>query len=166
MESSLGKALVKKAKHSSRWAGLGGTLITFGLIFGCGGSGPSTIPVTGEVAYRDGASLPLGGRVVFVSVSSGGEKGHTAKGQFSSDGKFQLTTFEENDGAVPGEYKVAVLPNVPDDRGSLTERAYAQALEPIDRKYLDPQTSGLRYTVSAENGLQPIRIAVTKPGQR
>jgi hypothetical protein len=131
---------------------------------GCGGAGPSTTPVTGEVVYPDGASLPLGGRVVFVSA--GGDAAHTAKGYFGSDGKFQLTTSGENDGAVPGEYKVAVLPTVPDDRGLMSERAYAQALEPIDRKYLDPQTSGLRYTVSAENGPQHIRIEVSKPRGR
>jgi hypothetical protein len=131
---------------------------------GCGASGPTTTSVIGEVVNSDGAPLPLGGRVVFVNAD--GDPTHTAKGYFGSDGKFQLTTSAENDGAVPGEYLVAVLPTVPDDRGSMSERAYAQALQPIDSKYLDPQTSGLRYTVSAENGPQNIRIEVNKPRGR
>jgi len=136
------------------------------LFGGCGDSGPLTSPVTGQVVYPDGTSPPLGGRVVFASASAGGDATHAAKGYFGADGKFQLTTFSENDGAVPGDYKVAVLPNVPDDRGAMSQRAYFEAMEPIDRKYLDPQTSGLRYTVSAESGPQHIRIEVAKPGRR
>jgi hypothetical protein len=116
------------------------------------------------VVYPDGKSPSLGGRVVFTSV--GGEAKHTAKGHFGSDGKFQLTTFQENDGAVPGDYQVAVLPTVPDDRGSMSQQAYEAALEPIDARFLNPQTSGLRYTVPAENGPHHFRIEVTKPGRR
>lgn len=114
--------------------------------------------------YVDGRPLPLGGRVVFTSAS--GDRTHTAKGYFGADGKFQLTTFSENDGAVPGEYTVAVLANVPDDRGSMSERAYLEAMDPIDDKYSDPRTSGLKYTVPADDGPHHFRIEVAKPRGR
>jgi hypothetical protein len=163
VESPFGEALVKTSRYEFRLACLNSALISACLICGCGDSGPSTTAVTGEVVYPTGASLPLGGRVIFASP---GDSAHTAKGHFGSDGKFQLTTTTDGDGAVPGEYLVAVLPTLPDDRGSMSERAYAQALEPIDKKYLDPQTSGLRYTVLAEKGPQHFRIEVTKPRGR
>jgi hypothetical protein len=120
--------------------------------------------VTGEVVYPDGRSLPLGGRVVFVSAA--GDRTHTAKGYFGAEGKFQLTTFSQNDGAVPGEYNVAVLPNVPDDRGKMPERMYIESMDPIDSKYLDPRTSGLKYTVPAGDGPHHFRIEVAKPRGR
>jgi hypothetical protein len=155
---------VKRPGRPSRFAWFCSALIGAVICSGCGDAGPATLPVTGQVVYPDGTSPPLGGRVLFTSAS--GEANHTAKGHFGSDGKFQLTTFQENDGAVPGDYQVAVLPEAPDDRGSMSERAYEAALEPIDAKFLNPQTSGLRYTVPAESGPHHFRIEVTKPRPR
>lgn len=131
---------------------------------GCGEATPSTLPVSGEVVYPDGTSLPLGGTVIFTSVVS--DNLPSAKGYFGSDGKFQLTTYSENDGAVPGEFLAAVRPNVPDDRGSMSPREYIQAMEPIDPKFLSPQTSGLRFTVAANQAPPHIHIEVTKPSRR
>ena len=68
---------------------------------------------------------------------------YAAVGQTDSNGRFTLQTFEPNDGAVPGDYKIAVtkfevveLPN-----GGMKETFF------LPGKYRDPNTSGLTAVV-------------------
>lgn len=70
---------------------------------GCGPSKPETHPVTGTVLYK-GAPVE-GATVTFSSASGEG----SAVGRTDAQGKYSLTTFERNDGALVGEYKVRVL---------------------------------------------------------
>lgn len=75
------------------------------FLSGCGGggSGVSTVPVTGVVTL-DGSPLP--GATVSFSPQGGG--GRAAVGTTDIDGKFSLMTVAPGDGAVPGSYGVAV----------------------------------------------------------
>jgi hypothetical protein len=75
-------------------------LLTAFAVTGCGNR-PSK--VTGTVTL-DGTPVE-GAHVTFSPVDG---KGRSASGGTSSGGKFELTTFKENDGALPGEYKVTV----------------------------------------------------------
>ena len=74
-----------------------------GACAGCGG-GPKTYKVDGIVTL-DGKPL-AGATVAFMPQA---EDGHLARGLTDQDGKFQLSTFGTNDGAVRGEYKVTVI---------------------------------------------------------
>ena len=84
---------------------------------GCGGddSGaenrPQTVPAGGTVTYKgqpvEGATVTFVPNVPFVPGETSDVKSATA--QTDAEGKFQLTTFEAGDGAVPGEYKVTVV---------------------------------------------------------
>jgi hypothetical protein len=76
-----------------------------------------------------------------------------ATGETDAQGSFRLTTFEANDGAAPGEYKVAVR-KVQLLRGERPAQASDdQAAPPPDEKWLLPtkygytQSSGLKATV-------------------
>lgn len=73
---------------------------------GCwGSSGPQRVPVSGTVEYN-GNPLTQG-NVVFVPVVP--SEGYPAHGTIGPDGRFKLTTFDDGDGAVPGDYKVTVF---------------------------------------------------------
>jgi hypothetical protein len=76
-------------------------LLVAGL--GCGGSGR---PVkTFGLVTLDGK--PVDGAT--VTFHPGAEKGRAATGLTDGEGVFQLQTFAEADGALPGEYKVTVM---------------------------------------------------------
>ena len=124
----------------------------------------ATYPVRGEVVFKDGSTLERGGRVVFQLVGS--DPMITAKGYFESDGKFELTTYSKGDGAPAGEYEVMVVPTVPDDKGEMSEREYLKAMNPIDIRFKNAKSSGLKFTVSPETSPHEFRIEVTRPRKR
>jgi hypothetical protein len=86
-------------KHSC-WLGLLCALVAAGV--GCGGAG-KPVPVRGTVLL-DGQPLS-GATVTFMPMEN---VGRSASGMTVEDGSFRLTTFNQNDGALPGEYKVTV----------------------------------------------------------
>jgi hypothetical protein len=61
------------------------------------------VPVDG-IVLLDGKALD-GATVTFLPQ---GDHGRPASGWTDSTGAFQLTTFDKNDGAMPGEYRVVV----------------------------------------------------------
>lgn len=68
---------------------------------GCGDAKP--VPVRGVVTV-DGKPL-AGAGIVFHPRHPVGRMSHAATG---ADGRYELTTFVANDGAMPGEYKVTI----------------------------------------------------------
>lgn len=88
-----------------------------GLLLGVAGCGedagvtdrPATVPVSGVVTM--GGNPVEGATVTFhAGVPAPGQpaQGNSAVGQTDAEGRFQLKTFEGNDGAVPGEYVVTI----------------------------------------------------------
>jgi hypothetical protein len=76
---------------------------------GCGGGG-KPVKVSGKVTL-DGEPL-AGASVQFMPINEKGDLaqgGHPAFGTTDDGGKFQLTTFNTDDGALPGQYKLIVL---------------------------------------------------------
>lgn len=79
-------------------------------LIGCGGGGgdkwtdkrPKTVNVSGVVVYKQ--QPVAGANVVFHPQAHE----HGAAGVTDSSGRFTLRTFDANDGAVPGEFKVTV----------------------------------------------------------
>jgi hypothetical protein len=130
---------------------------------GCsGGSDVGTVPVSGTVTV-DGNPIE-GATVSFVPQ---GEEGRSASGLTDAEGKFSLTTVQSGDGAVPGQYKVAIS-KITGSAGSTStaagggtpsqeemqkamEASMKQAMssrppevkEEIPPKYTNPDTSGL-----------------------
>lgn len=116
-------------------------LATLGLLTGCGGSsgaGAKLVPVSGKVSYK---GQPLAkGRVSLMPV----KPGNTATGEVV-DGAFRLSTFQKDDGAPPGQYKVAVTawekePTMESPKG----------VPAIPEKYFSPEKSGLTADISAQ----------------
>ncbi len=91
-------------------------------VIGCSGAPddrPAVVPVTGKITYK---GKPVA--EAFVTFSS--EKSpRPANGTTDSDGRFSLTTFSTDDGAIPGEYQVLVTKSV--SRGVSSDPGLANA---------------------------------------
>jgi hypothetical protein len=129
---------------------------------GCGPDRPNMAPVSGVVTYQ--GQPVVGARVVFHNDLAP----RAATGTTDQEGKFRLTTFENFDGAVPGEHVVTISKLQADAAVSSASAddpsaAYGQGMmaaasgnmEAIQKnelpaKYADPKTSELTRTVSKE----------------
>jgi hypothetical protein len=87
-----------------------GLLLLGLLLMGCGK--PKPVKVSGVVVGPDGKGVP-NVWVRFQPVAGAG--GRFAHGTTDEDGSFSLTTQAEDDGALPGEYKVTIYP-LPESR--------------------------------------------------
>jgi hypothetical protein len=116
--------------------GLSFTLIM--ALAGCSGDSGmvAAVPASGTVTF-DGKPLETGS-IQFIP-----EKGRPAGGPIK-DGKFTLTTYNENDGAIPGKHAVAVtaFKDV-----KLKGQSEAQQVPIIPAIYLKPTTSGIAVDV-------------------
>jgi hypothetical protein len=79
------------------------TLLLLLASVGCGG--PKTV-VVDAVVTLDGEPL-AGATVLFVPEE--GSRGRPAHGLTDLDGSLLLTTFDDDDGALPGAYRVVVM---------------------------------------------------------
>lgn len=131
------------------------------LAVGCGPSSDraETAPVNGTVTYN--GEVVAGASVNFSPPDA--KTGYVAVGTTNLKGEFKLTTFDTNDGAVPGKYNVTIIKRTnpldsvegsdPTEMLQLGQGApvagktigKAEAL--IPEKYFKPETSGLVYTV-------------------
>ena len=126
---------------------------------GCGGGGvsdaPKTVSAKGIVTYNGN---PLANySVAFVPE----EEGMLASGTTDSAGRFTLTTSETGDGAVPGQYKVAisiVADEAPPMPGFPEAKDYKPPVSPIPKKYTDANTSGLLFTVEKDASKNDFKI--------
>ncbi|QDU11144.1 hypothetical protein V202x_45600 [Gimesia aquarii] len=117
------------------------------LLVGCGGNEkPETVLVSGLVTL-DGKPLSKG-TVTFQSKSRGeGTLNRPAIGQIDENGRVQLSTFEEGDGVLPGNYTV-VITAFENDPSVEEYAAGAQRKSLIPEKYSNPLTSGLEAVVT------------------
>jgi hypothetical protein len=132
------------------------------LIAGCGDSSglAKRYPVRGTVTYN-GASLPEG-TIAFKPASADDPNARAASGVIK-DGRYELTTATEGDGALPGKYAVTISARQADfskaqanvkGGGSMRQddvaKAYKNAKKLIPAKYELPETSGLTYEVKQQ----------------
>ena len=97
---------------------------------------PTAAPVSGVITL-DGKPL-WGGEIEFFP-----KEGRPSFGTIRTNGRYRLSTFEPNDGAVPGVYRVAITsrPTRKPPAGSATA--------PVADRYGNPDTSGLTAVVQS-----------------
>lgn len=120
-----------------RWIPFLGALFVATLPAGCGGS--KTYSIQGKIVYEhDGSAAGelAGYTVTLESV----EQNVSATGVVQPDGTFEVSTFEQGDGAVPGEHRVAVTPPIQEVDGPPPKPL-------IHSRYATLDTSGLEITV-------------------
>jgi hypothetical protein len=140
-----------------RWSYLAAGVALLLLPAGCGGDQPRVYQAGGKVTLPDGTPL-AGARVEFQPT----DNLHliSASGEVQPDGTFELTTFSAGDGAVAGEYRVAVMP--PRPAGDPDEWV-GRPPSPIDRRYSSFENSGLRFEVSTLAAENQFQIVVQPP---
>lgn len=160
-------------KHLRNWSIL---FVTIVGLSGCGGSSnlPDTVDAGGTVTYN-GDPVP-GARVVFRVKG-----GRPATAITGGDGKFALSTFGEQDGAIPGEHTVTVMKtlkagvaessNDPSNADTMEKAVAASERQSssggaavsesiIPTRYASPDTSLLNFTVS-DSGDNEFAIELT-----
>ncbi len=95
-------------RSQRRILGVLGLVCLLSLI-GCSKSAPNTYQVYGKVVLEDGTPIQIG-TVEFrlKDLLKRYNERIVARGKIEQDGTFRLSTFEPNDGAVPGDYEVIV----------------------------------------------------------
>jgi hypothetical protein len=104
--------------------------------------------VRGKV-YLPSGSVMTGGRIMFKPKNKAIQE---AVGEINTDGSFKLTSFNKDDGAVPGEYVVVL------DRTSYKTGAAVETQVFIPAKYRNESTSDLTVTVGESQSEYPIRL--------
>jgi hypothetical protein len=77
-------------------------------VAGCGKNNSLTKEVRGQVTF-EGAAPPTEGKITFAPLESAPSyPRRPASGDFDQTGAFALTTFTEDDGIIPGKYRVNI----------------------------------------------------------
>lgn len=119
-------------------------LATLPIFSGCETPGLSTYPVQGKVQFEDGTPVRSG----YVETLSR-EHRINSRGQIQRDGSFELTTFREADGAVPGMHDVVVIQFLGSEKTPQIEHDHGEAVAP---RYGDYAQSGLSMEVNEQQG--------------
>lgn len=117
------------------------------FVIGCSRSGnfPKTVPVSGTVTYKGN---PVSGMMItFLDADRNGSR--PASGITDESGHYRLTTFQNNDGAIPGEKKVQINVVPPGDADAPVK--FAEPTVQIPERYNNSETSGLTATVENQN---------------
>ncbi len=87
------------------------TIFLTGLIpvLGCSNSDrPTTVRVSGTITFN-GSPPPAAGTIYFNQTNvAAGSAGRPGSGTFDESGKYEAGSFEENDGLMPGTYRVRI----------------------------------------------------------
>lgn len=131
-------------------------LLVFAIVSGCGGTSlrEPTAPVTGVVTYN---GEPVGGATVVFGPASGQDQ--PATGTTDAEGRFTLTTYEQGDGAILGQFTVTISKTrtiggmTEDEEHAAIEAGKeieaAKTVDELPEKYKDGLQSGLTANVEA-----------------
>lgn len=141
------------ARQRAAWLG---SFALAAALTGCGGDQMDVYPVHGRVTF-EGKPLAGGGSIAFVPTTN--QAGKTAGGTINEDGTYELSTYGEGDGSIPGEFRVVVTQFVvkepePSSDGSATATGPIPTVAPADRipaVYSNHQKSPLTATVEAKD---------------
>lgn len=138
----------------SRVLGLVAAVVSCCTLAGCGGANtPDTGNVSGVVTYN---GAPLSDVMVTFVPSNG----RPASGPTDAAGKYTLSTFGTDDGAVLGEHKITITSAQADiPMPGTPEEAQAAPKAPFPQSYMSVETSTLTATV--ESGSNEINLELT-----
>lgn len=119
------------------------------LATGCNDGRPARVPVAGRVLI-DGEPVTEG----LVKLANPGSR--SAFGKIDSEGRFQMTCYEKNDGVIPGTHRVEVVAAEKVDER--TTRWHAP------KKYASKATSGIDVTI--DEPTEDLVIELTWSGKK
>jgi hypothetical protein len=134
---------------------------------GCGGGTNEgrldVFPASGKVLIQ---SQPASGVLVVLHPAEGSpaaQKGVKPSATTKADGTFQLSSYEQNDGAPPGEYSATIQwfqsSAAPANGRPALPAGFVPPSDRFQGKFKDPRNSPWKMTISeGENDLKPIEI--------
>lgn len=136
-------------------------LVVMTTLVGCGDRFPM-VEVNGIVTF-DGGPPPDTGSVIFNPTTvAEGMPNRAGRADFSSDGRFVVTSFKEGDGLVPGEYVAEVI--------CVSGPPKPGAKDPYgDVNYIAPEYEPETVVVDADDGSISLTLDVPskkKPGSK
>jgi hypothetical protein len=129
---------------------VGTVLLLLALVSGCGSH---RYPVTGRVTYEDGTPVEEGTVIAEATVEG---KAVGVQGNIARDGTFSWGGEAAGDGALPGTYRVLVMP-----RALGNSELAAGKVPSVDRKYGKYETSGITFEVKSQKN--ELNITVSRP---
>ncbi|MCC9626840.1 hypothetical protein LOC68_00335 [Blastopirellula sp. JC732] len=119
------------------------------------GCSNGTYPVHGSIVYPDGSPAKelSGGAVELDSL----DQPISARGSIDDQGKFVISTFEADDGAVPGKHRVLIV-----SRQATGDEPVGKV---IDSKYQRFETSGLELEVTPGTNTPTFTVERAKSGR-
>ena len=128
------------------------------VLNGCGGR---TRPVRGVITLE--GTPVAGATVVFMPEDQDGRR--PASGFTSSDGTFRLTTYQPNDGALPGKYRVLIQKTeAAKDPGAAERSALERAKAKIEEKSLQQSRKPALPEAYLRFDTTPLRCSVPVTG--
>lgn len=118
------------------------------MAVGCGGESEPVYPVRGKVLFQ---GKPIeGASVVFLSTAARKPKvgEPTPQATTNASGEYSLTSYKEGDGALPGDYGVAISWMEVTGPSDNPEREVRR--DRLGGRYADPAKSGLTATVQED----------------
>lgn len=121
-------------------------------VAGCGGGAFEVVPAGGSVQFN-GAPVPSGS-ITLVPLAAAGaaatgkDVGKPAKAELKADGTFELSTYGQFDGAVPGRHKVIYEGPEGEEAGEEEEAAEGET------ETADPNARKARKTAKPKTALQ------------
>ncbi|HET6572936.1 MAG TPA: hypothetical protein VFG68_04985 [Fimbriiglobus sp.] len=121
--------------RAGRLLGLAAVVLVVGS--GCSSKGIKKVTVNGTVSYK-GQKLHSG------ILKFSGPGGSYSAASIQPDGTYVITD------VVPGEVKVGIMESPSGSGSSSGERSSAPRVAPVSlpEKYRDPETSGVKYTIT------------------
>jgi hypothetical protein len=123
------------------------------LFAGCGDGRVTVYPTSGQVFVK--GKPAEGAYIVFHPQDGGDSKVPRPYATTNAEGKFQLTTYELEDGAPAGNYKVSIV-----WRPMPKSQLEAEGPDRLGGKYSNPASSGLAVEIGKEpnNTLKPFQL--------
>jgi len=141
-------------------------IIAAALLSGCGSADdkwksdrPKVAPAEGVVTFQ---GAPIEGATIVFSPASGK---NAASGITRSGGRFSLSAFPPDAGAVPGQYTVSIVkreqPAAPSTASHDQAAPETSPKSLLPEKYSAPETSGLTADIPAE-GKKDLKFELTE----
>lgn len=124
---------------------------------GCGPDRPTTIPVSGRITF-DGEAPPAAGTLYFtIDSPAEGFPRRPTLAKFDERGRFRVTTWDRNDGLMPGRYKITVeCWEVPPELGGAEGKSY------VPSKYQDPTSTDLAVEIAPSDRSKELELNIPR----
>lgn len=121
-------------------------------VAGCGGGAFEVVPAGGSVQFN-GAPVSVGSITMVPVAAAGAEPGKPAKAELRSDGTFELSTYGQFDGAIPGRHRV-IYEGPEGEEGEEAEEAEEAEEGESETETADPNARKARNTAKQRTALQ------------